>query len=148
MFPMGTYIYLGSAFGSGGIKGRLGRHLSKEITRPFWHIDYLRTSADVSGYIYFPSNDRTFPENSQKFTPMECLWSQTLESLPYTSTPIFKFGASDCRSGCKAHLIAITQAQKGDFDPEFQVHLQIIQVLSEVLKVSPDEMDFIPHQSI
>ena len=36
----GFYLYIGSAFGFGGLKARLAHH-GKIATRPHWHIDYL-----------------------------------------------------------------------------------------------------------
>ncbi|MCB1757378.1 MAG: GIY-YIG nuclease family protein, partial [Gammaproteobacteria bacterium] len=42
----GFYLYVGSAFGPGGIKARVGRHLSAD--KPLrWHIDYLRRVTTV-----------------------------------------------------------------------------------------------------
>lgn len=38
----GTYAYVGSAFGPGGLKTRLGRHLRKE-KKKHWHIDWITT---------------------------------------------------------------------------------------------------------
>ncbi|MEW5987932.1 MAG: GIY-YIG nuclease family protein, partial [Chloroflexota bacterium] len=40
-FPAGTYVYVGSAMGPGGLAGRL-RHHRRPVTRPHWHVDYLR----------------------------------------------------------------------------------------------------------
>ena len=37
----GYYLYVGSAFGSGGLDARLRRHFRSE-KRHHWHIDYLR----------------------------------------------------------------------------------------------------------
>lgn len=37
----GYYLYVGSAFGPGGLKARLAHHL-KPAPKPHWHIDYLR----------------------------------------------------------------------------------------------------------
>jgi Uri superfamily endonuclease len=36
----GYYAYVGSAFGSGGLRARLGHHL-EATANPHWHIDYL-----------------------------------------------------------------------------------------------------------
>ena len=36
----GFYAYVGSAFGSGGLRARLGHHL-ESLAEPHWHIDYL-----------------------------------------------------------------------------------------------------------
>ena len=34
----GWYVYVGSAFGPGGVKGRVGHH-ARPQTKPHWHID-------------------------------------------------------------------------------------------------------------
>lgn len=36
---IGYYLYIGSAFGPGGIKSRVSRHFKQK--KPHWHIDYL-----------------------------------------------------------------------------------------------------------
>jgi len=46
-FKPGTYLYVGSARGKGGIKARVMRHLSKE-KKLKWHIDYLTSSNNVN----------------------------------------------------------------------------------------------------
>lgn len=42
----GWYVYVGSARGPGGLRGRLLHHL-RPAGRPHWHIDYLRQQAAV-----------------------------------------------------------------------------------------------------
>jgi Uri superfamily endonuclease len=100
LFPAGGYLYLGSAFGPGGLAARLGRHL-RGGSHPHWHIDALRAVSQVKGYCYLVRQSPTKP------TPLECLWSQALTRLPGTRVPAPGFGASDCRSGCPAHLVAL-----------------------------------------
>ncbi len=95
----GYYLYVGSAQGAGGLRARLGRHLQGG-GQPHWHVDYLRKIARVSTFGYLVS--RSSPTGSM---PLECQWSQLLTSLPGAAIPIPKFGASDCRSGCRAHLV-------------------------------------------
>jgi Uri superfamily endonuclease len=99
MFPPGIYIYHGSAYGPGGLRARLGHHL-KVSTRAHWHIDYLRCVGEVLGYVYWVTC-----RPKRKSVPEECEKSQTLSALPGASIPSPKFGASDCQSGCPAHLI-------------------------------------------
>jgi Uri superfamily endonuclease len=94
-FPIGLYAYAGSAFGPGGLRSRLGRHLRGDGT-PHWHIDYLRAKARVVNCFYTVSD-----------TSLECVWSQALATLPGAAIPAPGFGASDCHSGCEAHLIAL-----------------------------------------
>jgi Uri superfamily endonuclease len=40
------YVYVGSAFGPGGLAARLEHHLGS-LARPHWHVDYLRQAADL-----------------------------------------------------------------------------------------------------
>lgn len=95
----GYYLYLGSAYGPGGLRARLGRHL-RGSDQAHWHIDELRQIAAVAGWGYTVARvaKKTIP-------PVECQWSQLLAGYPSASIPVPKFGASDCRSGCPAHLI-------------------------------------------
>jgi Uri superfamily endonuclease len=100
-FPAGAMLYLGSACGPGGLKGRLNRHLQPNKAGSLhWHIDYLRRVARVRAIAYLVQ-----PE-SPPAEPLECLWSQALVRLPGSSVPLPGFGASDCRLGCPAHLVA------------------------------------------
>ena len=99
-FPAGIYIYLGSARGPGGIQSRLGRHLSGG-GQPHWHIDYLREATEIRGYGYV----------QEAGTPLECAWSQKLVALPNTRIAVPGFGASDCHTGCPAHLIYFHELQ-------------------------------------
>ncbi len=87
----GWYAYVGSALGSGGLRGRLKHHLTPPA-RPHWHIDYLRAAATVREVWMVASP-----------TPYEHVWAERLLALPGATIPILRFGASDCR--CAAHLI-------------------------------------------
>ncbi len=86
----GWYTYVGSAFGSGGLRGRLTHHLTPPA-RPHWHIDHLRAAATVRE-VWTVANP----------TPVEHVWAERLLALPGAAVPIPRFGASDCR--CAAHL--------------------------------------------
>lgn len=88
--PIGWYVYVGSAFGSGGLRGRLRHHLTP-VRRPHWHIDYLRQAAPVIAIAY------AFADHS-----VEHEWAAALHAFPDARIPIPRFGASDCR--CDAHL--------------------------------------------
>jgi Uri superfamily endonuclease len=92
-FPAGYYIYIGSAFGPGGLAGRLGRHLSpaKPGSPAHWHIDYLRRQAPIVE-IWFSDQNK----------PREHDWATLINGLPESCLPAPRFGASDCR--CPAHL--------------------------------------------
>jgi len=92
-FAAGTYSYVGSAFGAGGLQARLARHMRAD-KRPHWHIDALLRVAVVRAVCYV--------ESAQRY---ECRWGQGLLTLPQAHVPVPHFGASDCRHGCAAHLI-------------------------------------------
>ena len=112
-FPSGEYVYMGSARGPGGLRARLQHHL-RPAQRPHWHIDYLRTQAVVSGGVYVVQEEVP----AEIVVPLECAWSQALLALPGASVPAPSFGASDCRSGCVAHLIYFSAA--GEFEARLQ----------------------------
>ena len=86
----GWYVYVGSAFGSGGVRARLAHH-RKLAARPHWHIDYLRLHAALRRvwYTYDPRR-------------REHEWASVLLQLPGAEAALSGFGASDCR--CASHL--------------------------------------------
>ena len=90
-FPAGAYIYIGSAFGPGGLRARLNRHLNTRRSH-FWHIDYLLSIANIFCVYYLVSEHR-----------YECLWSQALATQPDVFIPAPGFGSSDCGI-CTTHL--------------------------------------------
>ncbi len=100
-FPAGFYAYVGSAFGSGGLRGRLKHHLSP-VTKPHWHIDYLRQAGTICEVWYIISETRH-----------EHQWADALRSMPGASIPAPRFGASDCK--CAAHLIRFPE--KPELEP-------------------------------
>jgi len=100
-FLPGSYLYLGSAHGPGGLRGRIQHHLHP-AERPHWHIDWLRRHTALIGGWY-----------SQALVPAECLWSQGLLGLPGIRAHVPGFGASDCPRGCPAHLVYLPHP----FDP-------------------------------
>ncbi len=86
----GFYVYVGSAFGPGGVRARLAHH-SRIAQRPHWHIDYLRR--------------RTLPEEAwytHDPCPREHEWAGLFRQSAGASEPLYGFGASDCR--CCSHL--------------------------------------------
>lgn len=91
----GCYVYVGSARGPGGLRGRLARHLRRSKRR-HWHIDALTAAQPVSA-VYW----RVAAE------PLECRWAQALQQLPGATPGAIGFGSSDCRSGCRSHLIRL-----------------------------------------
>lgn len=97
-FPAGYYLYTGSAFGPGGLAGRLGRHLAPDHSAKatHWHIDYLRRWAPIVA-IWFGEHK----------TPREHDWATQAELLAGGRCPAPRFGASDCR--CRSHLFYFAQ---------------------------------------
>ena len=85
----GCYLYVGSAFGPGGLDARLRRHQRGDGRRR-WHVDYLRAVTTFVGAIVDRSSERR-----------EHLWAAELgASEGYTIVP--GFGCSDCH--CATHL--------------------------------------------
>jgi len=85
----GYYIYVGSAFGPGGVRARVTRHCRTEKARR-WHIDYLREFVTPLGAWY-----------SHSPVHLEHTWAQHIGAMPGVSS-IPRFGCSDCR--CASHL--------------------------------------------
>jgi Uri superfamily endonuclease len=90
----GFYVYVGSAFGPGGLKARIAHHM-KISTRPHWHIDYLRSILLLNEAWYTYAAERN-----------EHQWADTFSSLRGATIPMTGFGASDC--SCISHLSAFT----------------------------------------
>lgn len=93
----GRYIYAGNAYGAGGLKARLGRHL-KRRKKKRWHVDHLTTQGLVVEVLAVPNG-------------RECELLALVLSDPKTTVPLPGFGNSDCRR-CPAHLVAAPE----DFD--------------------------------
>ena len=86
----GTYVYVGSAFGPGGVLARVRHH--EGISRaPHWHVDYLRPAVRIAEVWY--SHDPIQREHQ---------WAGILAAMRGASVPLPRFGASDCR--CGSHL--------------------------------------------
>ena len=85
----GYYLYVGSAFGPGGLLARVSRHC-REGKRKHWHIDYLRefTNPSSAWYSYGPER-------------LEHTWAEAIGQTKHL-VPIEGFGCSDCR--CESHL--------------------------------------------
>jgi len=94
-FPLGYYIYVGSAMGKKGsstILNRVKRHLrSIKDKKEHWHIDYFLKSkfTQIIQIILCPSKIR-----------LECNLSQSIEEE--ADDLIIGFGCSDCN--CNSHL--------------------------------------------
>ena len=94
--PAGELLYIGSAFGPGGLRARLRRHL-RTAKRPYWHIDSLTEIVSPRIWAMDTSGRR-----------LECTWVRTLLAQTGARAPVTGFGSSDCRWGCPAHLVALT----------------------------------------
>jgi Uri superfamily endonuclease len=85
----GHYIYVGSAFGPGGVQARVSRHMRTDKQK-HWHIDYLRKNViPVEVWISYAAEH------------LEHEWADILFEMPELQ-PIQGFGCSDC--GCYSHL--------------------------------------------
>jgi Uri superfamily endonuclease len=90
----GFYVYVGSAFGPGGLKARIAHH-GRISERPHWHIDYLRSILHLNEAWYTYAAERN-----------EHQWADTFSSLRGATIPMTGFGASDC--SCISHLFAFS----------------------------------------
>jgi Uri superfamily endonuclease len=88
----GWLLYVGSAFGPGGLAGRLRHHL-RPTAKPHWHIDYLRAALPLIELWLCPAPQR-----------LEHCVASLLHAAPGSRLPLPRCGASDC--GCPAHLFA------------------------------------------
>jgi Uri superfamily endonuclease len=88
----GCYMYVGSAYGSGGLAARLAYHMRRTKERPHWHIDYLRAHAELCAVWSAVGGGRH----------LEQAWCRALLDVRGLRMPIRGFGASDTR--CLAHL--------------------------------------------
>lgn len=86
----GFYVYVGSAFGAGGLAARVQRHLNPVHTL-HWHIDYLRQATYPCEVWY-----------TQDPVRHEHTWASILGEMPVSAVPLPGFGASDCT--CTSHL--------------------------------------------
>lgn len=92
----GFYVYVGSAFGPGGVSARVRRHC-RQHKKLRWHIDYLReVTTPVQAWCGYGRRD------------LEHRWAAIFSSQAVVPrhrgglTSIPAFGCSDCR--CESHL--------------------------------------------
>ncbi len=83
-FPAGYYLYIGSAFGSGGLPARLAYHAKRWKTRRHWHIDYLREHGELEEAWIIACPVR-----------LEHAWVSALSAAPDVQPVAPGFGASD-----------------------------------------------------
>lgn len=88
----GYSIYVGSAFGPGGVQARVSRHLRVEKPQR-WHIDYVTSLVTpLAAWVSYASEK------------LEHRWAQFFfEKNKLTSVP--GFGCSDCK--CHSHLFHV-----------------------------------------
>jgi Uri superfamily endonuclease len=91
-FPSGFWVYVGSAFGPGGLKARVAHH-RRIAQRPRWHMDYLRPVLQLKEVWFTCDAERR-----------EHHWADALGRLRGARIPVAGFGSSDCR--CKSHLFS------------------------------------------
>jgi len=103
MIVPGRYAYCGSAYGPGGLRARLRRHLRREKALR-WHIDHLTAAGRIFALGLAPGGQ-------------ECALFEDLSRGPDVEVPLAGFGSSDCAS-CPAHLLRIGR----NFDPKVVAH--------------------------
>ncbi len=87
------YLYVGSAFGPGGLAARVGRHLRENKTQ-HWHLDYLLPATCVRE-VWFHTGRRD----------LEHVWAESMLNYPASAIPLEKLGASDCN--CRSHFVRL-----------------------------------------
>ena len=86
----GCYVYVGSAFGSGGLVARI-KHHCRIFKSSHWHIDYLRPAVEITEVWY--SHDPIKREHE---------WAGIFMGVHGVKLPLRGFGSSDCN--CDSHL--------------------------------------------
>lgn len=90
----GWYIYVGSAFGPGGIGARVRRHFREDKVKR-WHIDYITTLAKPQCAWFCIEAQR-----------LEHSWATVCQQSD-AFTAIKGFGCSDCT--CGSHLFGVDE---------------------------------------
>ena len=91
-FPAGWYLYTGSA--RQGMRQRIQRHFRRDKPHR-WHIDYMTTAEAARPIGAVIVADDRLPE---------CALNKLVGDHVGNHAHVRGFGASDCRSGCPAHL--------------------------------------------
>lgn len=92
ILPAGRYVYCGSAYGAGGIAGRVRRHLRAD-KKLRWHVDHLTHAGTVVDVMPVIGG-------------RECALLAAVLTTPGAHVPLRRFGSMDCLS-CPAHLVAV-----------------------------------------
>lgn len=85
----GWYLYVGSAFGPGGLRARIAHH-RRRAERPHWHVDYLRRHTRLVAVWYCCG------------AKCEHDWAAQIGAMPGAEKVLSGFGSSDCE--CETHL--------------------------------------------
>ena len=94
----GRYAYAGSAYGPGGLRARIARHLRRDKPSR-WHVDRLTAAGEVVAVLATPGGS-------------ECGLLEAALAVEGSTLPLPGFGSSDCRR-CPAHLARVAPG----FDP-------------------------------
>ena len=88
--PPGAYLYVGNAYGPGGLAARLNRHFRKD-KKVHWHVDRLTVQVNELAAMVAPGGD-------------ECAIVGALLQTGYFKVAIKGFGSTDCNT-CESHLL-------------------------------------------
>ena len=99
-FAPGWYAYAGSAYGPGGIRARVRRHLRRD-KKPHWHVDRLTALAQTVDAFALPGGT-------------ECALVEILSDSGLFRHALPGFGSSDCRQ-CASHLLAWQGQESASF---------------------------------
>jgi Uri superfamily endonuclease len=98
----GFYGYVGSAFGSGGLRARIHHHL-ESAAEPHWHIDYLLAVAEPVE-VWYALAGRKLEQDLAEVLEQSSKWRKTIP----------RFGASDYHRSRTSHLFY--SKQRPSFD--------------------------------
>ncbi|KSW12606.1 hypothetical protein CF15_07805 [Pyrodictium occultum] len=134
----GVYAYLGSAWGPGGVRARLCRHLYGRRARLHWHMDYL---AAAPGYRPLGAVAVRAPRGSEPLLAAAAYASRCFEPLepglggtddPYGLSHVLRCAARDCLSAALGlasslpGLLAVHMAAPGLAGPRHYKHINSI----------------------
>ena len=88
----GLYLYAGNAYGNGGIRARVFRHLKPKKSF-HWHSDSLTEFGSIKKVLSVPFGQ-------------ECNLVKVIQSATNATYPIPNFGSTACRN-CPSHLLFI-----------------------------------------
>lgn len=104
----GHYAYCGSARGPGGLRARVGRHLSACKKRR-WHVDHLTEAGAVEAVFLVPDGDGKKPVSECELVGAMLDIRGAAIGAPGKGRG---FGSSDC-SHCAAHLVTLPRSLRG-----------------------------------